>query len=121
MRYGLAGVLATALMVMLPAGGSAAGLRSCGTEVVQHSRVRVSVTLGHPSCATARSVIKAWLKGGHRVAHGPSNGSFAQKSWTMSDGWTCKEGTGGGVCFTGGTGPLRANHPRAAVDYVFTL
>lgn len=95
----------------------ASAFRSCG--IISASSVRVTIDQGRVSCAEARAAIRLWEKPGPRIEHGPRNGSFAQKSWTMRDGWTCKEGTGGGVCSVGGSGPLRVVKPRAVIDYSF--
>ena len=95
----------------------AAAERSCGREVVQHQPVRVGIALGRVSCPVARAVIKRWLSPGHRKENGPHNGSFAEKSWTMSDGWTCFEGAGGGGCDFGGSGRLKTRKPRDSIYY----
>lgn len=97
--------------------GPAMASRSCGRSTVRGQPVSTGVETGRVSCAQARGVIAKWLSPGHAVEHGPRNGSFAEKSWTMSDGWTCKEGTGGGACSYGGTGPLRVEHARDVVFY----
>jgi hypothetical protein len=97
----------------------ATAFRSCGSVTVNKVRFHVSVYRGSVACGDAGAAIKAFVEPGPRTAHGPSAGSFAQKSWTVRGGWTCKEGTGGGVCFFGGSGPLKVSNPRYVVDYAF--
>ena len=116
-RLTIIAILAAAIAAI--SGIPAAAERSCGREVVQHQPVRVGIALGRVSCPVARAVIKRWLSPGHRKENGLHNGSFAEKSWTMSDGWTCFEGAGGGGCDFGGSGRLKTRKPRDSIYYSF--
>jgi hypothetical protein len=115
---------AVAATVATPASAS----RSCGTEVVQGGRVRITITLGRVACPEARGVIRRWLSrrryppppGEHGVTeHGGRNTGLAGKTWTMPDGWTCLVVTRGGACALRGSGALRFRNPRDEVRYLF--
>jgi hypothetical protein len=118
-RFALAGALAALALTATSVPASAT--RSCGTLVAESQSARITILRGSVSCAQARTVIDRWLRPGTgvKVEHGGESAPFGGKSWTMSDGWTCSEGAGGGGCSLGGKGPLRTMNPRDTVGYAF--
>jgi hypothetical protein len=86
--------LLVAVALLFAATSASASTRGCGAVGKGSSRVAVYVTHGKVSCATARRVMRALLRG-DGVYH---QGSSRADSYTQLGRWRCGSGTGGGGC-----------------------
>jgi hypothetical protein len=75
----------------------------------------VTIERGNVNCATATSVLRAFMSGKGQL-HGPPNGPAYLQSWNVQ-GWSCGHGAGGGACIIGGVSAMTARDYIIATMY----